>query len=248
MTPDTIFTGLVTTKLSSAATALDSQEFKTNYEEYSQRCLRTLSDANVDVRANAIGFYTQWTVLGVTKKLSDDFWYSIGIPDIMYGEFYLRQNKPESLLFVGGLNVAMSVLPLAPKEIFDGLKDTQISFMNDAGLFMFENNLKNVHEQTSFGYSVYDRAELISEPSEKFDMIHVMAWDIAYDLELLDALVGNLSKNGTLLISYSSNTSTIYSSSYKWNMYHKLHEALLNAPGKSYHFSQFYGSTLFIKD
>ena len=72
MTPDTIFTGLVTTKLSSAATALDSQEFKTNYEEYSQRCLRTLSDANVDVRTNAIGFYTQWTVLGVAQKLNDD--------------------------------------------------------------------------------------------------------------------------------------------------------------------------------
>lgn len=248
MTPDTIFTGLVTSKLSSAATPLDSQEFKTNYEEFCQRCLKTLSNANVDVRANAIGFYNQWTIWSVVKKLTDEFWYSIGLPDIMFGEFYLRQNKPESLLFVGGLNIAMSTLPLYPKESFDGLKDTQINFMNDAGLFMFENNLKNLHEQTSFGYSVYDRSELISGTSKKFDMIHVMAWDIAYDLELVNALISNLSQNGTLLISYSNNTSTIYSSSYKWDMYNKMHQALYKAPGKSYHFSQFYGSTLFVKD
>jgi hypothetical protein len=248
MTPDTIYTGLVTTKLSSAATALDSSEFKTNYEEFSQRCLRTLSDANVDVRANAIGFYTQWTILGVTKKLNDEFWYSIGIPDIMFGEFYLRQNKPESLLFVGGLNTAMSVLPLAPKEIFDGLKDTEISFMNDAGLFMFEKTLKNMHEQTSFGYSVYDRSEIVSEISEKFDMIAVNAWDVSYDPELIKALVGNLNTNGVLVISQTNNTSGIYNSFYKWNPWYGLHGVLLEEQGASYHLPLFYGTTIFVKN
>lgn len=248
MTPESLFTGLVTTKLSSSGITLDSEEFKTNIEEWADRCLRTLSDANVDLRVNAIGFLTPYSYWQIYKDQPSEIWSGVHVPHMLLHEFLIRTNKPESLLFIGGMSMQMPLLPLAPKEIFDGLKDAQINFMNDAGLFMFEKTLKNVHEQTSFGYSVYDRSELISETSEKFDMISVMAWDIAYDLELLNALVSNLATNGILVISHTSNTSGIYSSSYRWNSHYGLHEALLEAPGASYHLPLFYGTTLFVKN
>ena len=248
MTPETIFVGMVTTKLSSSGATLDSENFKTNIEEWATRCLGTLSAANVDLRFNAVGFDTPYSLWQIYKNMTEEVWSGVALPGMLLHEFLIRTNKPNSLLFVGGLNVQMSLLPLAPVEVFDGLKDTQISFMNDAGLFMFEKTLKNMHEHTSFGYSVYDRSELISETSDKFDMIAVNAWDISYDLELLGALVSNLNANGVLVVSQTNNTSGIYSSSYQWNPWYGLHEALSKESGTSYHVPLFYGTTLFVKN
>ena len=248
MTPDSIYVGMVTTKLSSAGANLESQEFKTNVEDWSKRCLETLSAANVDLRFNAIGFDTPYSLWQIYQNQTEEVWSGVNVPHMLLHDLLIRMNKPQSLFFVGGLNVQMSLLPLAPREVFDGLKDTQISFMNDAGLFMFEKTLKNMHEQTSFGYSVYDRSEIVSEISEKFDMIVVNAWDVSYDPELIEALVGNLNTNGVLVISQTNNTSGIYNSVYKWNPWYGLHGALLEAQGTSYHLPLFYGTTIFVKN
>ena len=137
---------------------------------------------------------------------------------------------------------------MAPENVFDGLKDTSINFVNDASLFLFEQNLKNVYGSSSFGYSVYDKSELISEVDNEFEMIVAHAWDIVLDEEYLNALVNNLASGGVLVISGANESSSVYSSSYRWHPYYNAHEALKNLPGISYHFAQFLGTSVFVKN
>ena len=84
----------------------------------------------------------------------------------------------------------------------------------------------------------------------KFEMIvaHAYAWDIMLDEEYLNSLVNNLASGGILVIAGTNESSSIYSSSYRWHPYYDAHEALKNLPGVSYHFAQFLGTSVFVKN
>jgi hypothetical protein len=248
MKPEVLFTGMVSTQLSSSGVSLNSDEFKTNMEEWSTKCWNTLVEANVDLSHTALGLHTVAMQWQVSKNMSEELWSGAILSQLSVEHFLMLTKKPTSILFVGGLSSSLSRFLLAPEQVFEGFKDASINFVNDAGLFMFEKNLKNVHAQTSFGYSVYDRSELISEVDKKFEMIAVQSWDIAFDFELLGSLVDTLSPGGVLVISSTNDASAIYSSSYRWHPYYDVHEALKNFSGTSYHLPQFYGTTVFVKN
>lgn len=239
---------MVTTQISSSGANLSSGDFKASSEDWSTKCWSTVVDANIDLRANVLGFNTVVTLWQLTKQMTDEVWSGVIVPQCLVHDFFLRTKQPQSILFVGGITGTMSALLVAPEHVFDGFKNTNISFMNDAGLFMFEKHLKNSSPEKSFGYSVYDKSELISGVDDKFEMITVQGWDIAYDSELLDALVDSLTPGGMLVVCASNDTSFIYSSSYKWHQYYGLHKALNEFAGTSYHFPHFYGTTVFVKE
>lgn len=248
MKPEVLFTGMVSTQLSSSGVSLDSDEFKTNIEEWSTKCWNTLLEANVDLSHTSLGLHTWVMLLQVSKNMSQEFWSGVLVPAFSVEHFLMLTKKPTSILFVGGISSTLSRFLLAPEQVFEGFKDASINFVNDAALFLFEKNFKNVHAQTSIGYSVYDKSELILGVDEKFEMIAVLSPDIAFDFELLGSLVDALSPGGVLIISSTNDASEIYSSSYKWHPYYGVHEALKNYSGISYHLPQFYGTTIFVKN
>ena len=248
MKPEVLFAGMVSTQLSSSGTSLVSNEFKTNMEDWSTKCWNTMVEASVDLSHNAVGLSTVSMQWRVSKDMTDEFWVGAIIPQMSIEDFLIRTKQPTSILFVGGLSSSVSRFLLAPESVFDGFKNANINFVNDVGLFMYEKNLKNVHEHTSFGYSVYDKSELISGIDEKFEMIAVQSWDVAFDMEYLDSLVNALVPGGTLVISATNDASNMYSSSYNWHPYYEFHETLKGLSGTSYHFPHFYGVTVFVKN
>ena len=248
MKREVILTGMVSTQLSSSGSSLISDEYKANVEETSTKYWNTLLEANVDLSSNSLGMHTVAMLLQLTKQMTDELWYGVMVPQMSVENFLLRTKKPESILFVGACSSPMTRFFATPENVFDGLKDTSISFVNDASLFLFEKNLKNVYENSSFGYSVYDKSELMSEVDDKFEMIVAHAWDIVLDLEYLNSLVNNLASGGVLVISGANESSSIYSASYLWHPYYDAHKALKNLPGISYHFAQFLGTSVFVKN
>ena len=248
MKPEVILTGMVSTQLSSSGSSLISEEYKANVEETSTRNWHTLVEANVDLTYGSLGMHTVAMLLQLTKQMTDELWYGVMVPQMLVENFLLHIKKPTSILFVGACSSPMTRFFMAPENVFDGLKETSINFVNDASLFLFENNIKNVYANSSFGYSVYDKSEIVSEIDNKFEMIVSHAWDIVLDDEYLNSLVNNLAQGGILIISGANESSSIYSSSYRWHPYYEAHEALKNLPGISYHFAQFLGTSVFVKN
>lgn len=248
MKSEVLFAGMVSTQLSSSGATLVSDEFKTNMEEWSTKCWNTMVQASVDLSHNAVGLSTVSMQWRVSKDMTDEFWVGAILPQMSIEDFLIRTTKPTSILFVGGLSSSVSRFLLAPEHVFDGFKNANINFVNDVGLFMYETNLKNVHEHTSFGYSVYDKSELISGIDEEFEMIAVQSWDVAFDTEYLTSLANTLAPGGMLVISATNDASNMYSSSYNWHPYYEFHKTLKDLPGTSYHFPQFYGVTVFVKN
>ena len=248
MKPEVILTGMVSTQLSSSGSSLISEEYKANVEETSTKYWNTLLEANIDLTHNALGMHTVAMLLQLTKNMTDELWYGVMLPQMSVENFLLNTKKPTSILFVGACSSPMTRFFVAPENIFDKLENISINFVNDASLFLFEKNIKNVYVNSSFGYSVYDKSELVSEVDNKFEMIVAHAWDIAFDEEYLKSLVNNLAPGGILVISGANESSSIYSSSYRWHPYYEAHEALKNLPGISYHFAQFLGTSVFVKN
>lgn len=248
MKPEVIMTGMVSAQLSSSGSSLISEEYKANVEETTTKYWNTLLEANVDLSHNALGMHTVAMLLQLTKQMTDELWYGVMVPQMSIENFLLHTKKPASILFVGACSSPMTRFLMAPENVFDGLKQTSINFVNDASLFLFEQNLKNVYASSSFGYSVYDKSELTSEVDDKFEMIVAHAWDIVLDKEYLNSLVNNLTSGGVLVISGANESSSIYSSSYRWHPYYDAHEVLKNLPGISYHFAQFLGTSVFVKN
>lgn len=250
MKPEVILAGMVSTKLSSSGSSLISEEYKANVEETVTKYWNTLLEANVDMTHNALGMHTVATAFQLRKQMTDEMWYGMFVPQMFVENMLLHIKKPASILFVGACSSPMTYFFMSPENVFDGLKDTSINFVNDASLFLFEKNLKNVYPNSSFGYSVYDKSELMSEVDNKFEMIvaHAYAWDMMLDEEYLNSLVNNLAPGGILVIAGTNESSSIYSSSYRWHPYYNAHETLKNLPGISYHFAQFLGTSVFVKN
>jgi hypothetical protein len=247
MKPEVLFTGMVTSQLSSSGLSPFLEEYKTNMEEWSTRCWQTLLDANVDLRHTTLGLGTVAMQWQITKQMSHEFWYGLIVSQMPIGEFLIDAKRPESILFVNGIVGGTSSFLLAPESHFDKFQAMEINFVNDAGLFMFEKNLRNWDGHASFSYSVYDKSELLSDKTEKFDMIVAQSWDL-YDMEFIEALIDNLNPGGSLAINGSNDSTTLYSSSYKWHPNYIVHKKLLESEGTTYHFPQFYGMTLFVKN
>jgi hypothetical protein len=247
MKPEVILTGMVSTKLSSSGSSLISEEYKASIEEASTNNWNTLVESSANLSHNALGMHTVAMLLQLTKKMTDELWYGVMLPQMSVENFLLNTKKPTSVLFAGACSSPMTRFFMAPENIFDGLKNTSINFVNDASLFLFEKNIKNVYANSSFGYSVYDKSELVSEVDDKFEMIVAHAWDIAFDEEYLNSLVNNLAPGGILVISGANESSSIYSSHYRWHPYYDVHEKLKNFSGISYHFAQFLGTSVFVK-
>ena len=248
MKSEVLLTGMVSAQLSSFGQASLSDEFKTNVEDWSKACRAVLSAANADMRHNAIGQHTvanQWLI---EKDMTNQLWSGLVASELMVNEFIVSLKNPQSVLFADGVSGRASQLLMAPASVFNGFSGVEIGFVNDASLFMFEENLKNKHEQTSFGYSVYDKSEILENTDGQFDMIFVSANSVLFDLGFVSALIENLNQGGMLVVGSSNDSSQIYSGAYKWHPYTELHSCLSASDGTVLHLPHFYGMTIFTKN
>jgi hypothetical protein len=132
--------------------------------------------------------------------------------------------------------------------------ETEIHFANNQCLFNFERFIRDGSTPTPSGgklrdidYSAVDEDEVGVGEASGYDFIQVAAWDVLYDEDLLKRCVAALAQDGVLMIISSNNSGKVYRDDTMLHPYYKMHEILKNSSGTTYHNSDSYGFTVFIK-
>lgn len=241
MNSELLTSALVSMELSSCGTDIKSPEMMAIVEDVTKRHRNTLIEINIDSRYLAVGTIEPTRMYEIAIGLSEAA-YSAIFNAVQIELLLVKILKPSSVLAV----TSMLTRPHFYELTRDQSPSISWNFVNNASLFLFEENIKNRYDATSFGYTVYDKEEIISDQTEKFDM--VIAHGLSFlEKDFFEATVANLSTGGALLVHGANDSSTIYTSKYKWHSHYDFHKALSEMSGKSFHIANFYGTTVFIK-
>lgn len=160
---------------------------------------------------------------------------------------YLYAKKPQKSLFFtsDGLSCIFIYKGMFP--------DKEVHFSNNQSLFNFERFMRDSSTELENGkfrdidYGVVDEYEISSGEANHYDFIQLAAWDALYDEDLLKRCVSSLSDGGVMIIISSNNSGKVYRDDTMLHPYYKMHEILKNSSGITYHNSDSYGFTVFIK-
>jgi hypothetical protein len=163
-------------------------------------------------------------------------------------ELFMSVKNPEKILFFSPDLWSSQFIEFSKR------KNISINFVNNQSLYNFETFLRD-HSMSIGSESLRDTSYGVVEPDEigdgeasGFDLIQVMGWDVAYDIELLEKCIGSLSSGGVLLINSTNNSGKIYRDDYNLHPLSDLHEVLKFSNGSTFHNSESYGYTAFVKD
>jgi len=242
MNTETLFTGLIATKLSSVGIEHVTVSSRQEFSEYIAKCKQTAIDANLDARYIARGFEISTNFFNMFENLSEDL-QSLQFQTVLIEELLISIKQPQSVLIANGATYRFRTL-----EVLGSMDNVSINFLNNHYLFWFEEHLKNTNDKYSFGYSAYLEDEIISDREPKFDMVLASAHNFHQNTELLEAVIDSLNPNGVLIVQSTNHSGEIYSPIYKFHEYYPMHETLMNASGKSFHIANFSGFTIFVKE
>jgi len=242
MNADVLRTALVSMDISSCGKELMSKEMQAMGSDITKLHRNTKIAANVDSRYVAIGTYEITRMFDIAAEL-DEPTYSAIVHSAQLELLVTKIHNPSSILAV----TSMLTRPIFYELVHNEMPNISWNFVNNASLFLFEENIKNKYESTSFGYSVFDKEEILSDRTEKFDMVMAHAASFIADSNFFESVIDNLSTGGVMLIQATNDASSIYRSNYKWHSHYDMHKTLSLKNGKSFHIPSFYGTTVFIK-
>lgn len=243
MNSEVLTTALVSVNLSSSGKELISGDVQAILSDVTKRHRDTKIAANVDSRYIAVSTYEVTRMFDVAAQM-DEAAYSAIMNSVQLELLITKLCNPSSILAVTANLTRPIFYELAHNN---GLAGVSWNFVNNASLFLFEENIKNRYPATSFGYTVYDKDEITSDRTEKFDMVMAHAASFIDDDNYLESIVDNLATGGVMLVHATNDASSLYKSNYKWHTHYDLHKILSSKPGKSFHVPSFYGTTVYIK-
>lgn len=132
--------------------------------------------------------------------------------------------------------------------------DFEIHFVNNQGLFHFERFFRdnstviNGKPFRDIDYGVVSYDEIGSGDATGYDLINGINWEFAYDEKFLLRCIDALSSGGVLLITSTNNSGKLYRDDYQFHPLNDMHKVLKSANGGTFHNSEAYGFTVFVKD
>ena len=133
-------------------------------------------------------------------------------------------------------------------------EDFEIHFANNLSLFYFENHFRddslvvNSKPFRDIDYAVVSYDEIGSGESTGYDLINGINWEFAYDEGFLLRCIDALAPGGVLLITSTNNSGKLYRDDYQFHPMNDIHDVLKSANGGTFHNSEAYGYTVFVKE
>jgi len=240
MNPQLLRMAMVSAELGSVGKTVVSEDTRQELQDFVTRCRTTMAEANVDSRFIARGLHEVTNYFLFGNRLTEET-FSFFFGQVVGVRMILDMVKPSSVFSPESLMGACD--PLFVAGTFD---DIELNFLNNASLYLFEENRKNRTPGTTVGYKVYDKSEILEDRTPKFDMILSVASTWASDPDFCDAMIDSVKPGGTVVILSVNDSSAIYSPEYRWHQYYDMHDRL-RAHGKTYHLPSFYGTTVLLK-
>ena len=235
-----------------SSTMLDNgtfgDDFSQTQSEAATAILNERAAYSVDKRIVAVGGGGNGEIfLYDLFKDAENEWFSLLKRVSASVESFLLAKNPKRIL---------SSVPGTPAGLYSWINNEpaavpHLTFMNNTFLDAFEQHMYGVHDQyTIDDYDVIDYEDLQNgiEESEKFDMIILMVWDVLGEPDLLKKYVDSLAPGGILHIASTNDSTRIYRNSYHSHPHTELHTVLKTLDGHTFHVSEFYGYTVFIKN
>jgi len=222
------------------------------------REIESLSEMATNIKSWRSGLGTLSLGIGA-RGGSEGVWYVdlLCTPQSGFKELLLRfDDAVSSYLYAKKPNKALFFTPdgLSCMFVYKGMfQDAEIHFANNQSLFNFERFMRDSSTELENGkfrdidYGVVDEFEISTGEANNYDFIQLAAWDALYDEDLLKRCVSSLSNSGVLIIMSSNNAGKIYRDDTMLHPYYGMHEILKNCDGVTYHSSDSYGFTVFIK-
>ncbi len=130
----------------------------------------------------------------------------------------------------------------------------EMHFANNQALYNFEKfcrdesqvlvNSKSIRD---INYGVVEYEEIGSTEATEYDFIHGCAWEFMYDSTFLKNCISSLAPGGVLLISSTNNSGKLYRDDYHFHPLNEMHDVLKSSNGGTFHNSEAYGFTIFVK-
>jgi len=162
-------------------------------------------------------------------------------------ELLMCAKKPSKVLF---FNPDMWSSPFIQK--IDNT-DMDVNFVNNQSLYNFEQFLRDGAMQISgksyrdIDYGVCTIDEIGQNSCINFDFIQIQGFEVMEDLSIAERCVSALSSGGILTIVSSNNSGKLYRDDYWFHPMNEVHELLKNSQGYTFHSSEAYGYTVFVK-
>ncbi len=163
-------------------------------------------------------------------------------------ELFMVVKKPNKVLIFSPDLWSSHLIELNKRE------NIEINFVNNQALYNFETFLRDDSMMVGgkslrdVDYGAITHEEMGTGDATGFDLIQVMGWDVAYDLPLLQKCIDSLASDGVLLINSTNNSGKLYRDDYQFHPLNEMHEVLKSSNGSTFHSSDSYGYTVFIKD
>lgn len=129
----------------------------------------------------------------------------------------------------------------------------EIHFANNQALYNFETFCRDESAVVDsspirdIGYSVVDYSEIGSGGADGYHFIHGCAWEFMYDDAFLKQCIYSLAPGGVLLISSTNNSGKLYRDDFQFHPLNDMHDVLKSSNGGTFHNSEAYGFTVFVK-
>jgi hypothetical protein len=131
----------------------------------------------------------------------------------------------------------------------------EMHFVNNQALYNFEKFCRDESEVLvdsksirDIDYGVVEYEEIGSSESTGYEFIHGCAWEFMYDSDFLAKCINSLASGGVLLISSTNNSGKLYRDDYQFHPLNEMHDVLKSSNGRTFHNSEAYGFTAFVKD
>ena len=132
-------------------------------------------------------------------------------------------------------------------------QDISVNFVNNQSLYNFEQFLRdgamtiNGQNYRDIDYSVCTPDEIGTNSCDGFEFIQMMGFDAMENMHLVENCISSLSSGGILVILFSNNSGKLYRDDYWFHPMNEVHKLLKNSDGYTFHSSEAYGYTAFIK-
>jgi hypothetical protein len=198
---------------------------------------------NIDKRLIATGANEEIFLQDLVINAQDEWWQVMKTCANSL-EIVLLTQKPKKILTFSPLN-HISIYGWVMQSNAD------LTFVNSTALAEFEQHALGQHKLYELSdYSSIEISDLEDglDEQDKFDFISAAAWDLSGDPALVRSCVDALAPGGVLHITQSNHGTRMYRNSYHSHPYAEFHKILTDSDGYTYHVSELYGFTVFIKN
>jgi hypothetical protein len=175
-------------------------------------------------------------------------WSDMVACGVMPVEYIYSLKKPNKCL-IFGVDGALSTFWYKRRN-----PSSQICFVNTQPLWNFEHFIRDYEIDSDnenymdIDYSVADLDEIGTGEATEFDFIQMRIEDVDTDLSILQNCINALASGGSLLVLATNNSGKLYRDDFFFHPNNKMHEIMKSNDGLTYHSSDNYGHTTFVKN